>query len=171
MFIFTIHSISAMCQELQYTFHMHHFKILSSQTLTSAVALAAISRCRNWFFIGCPQEIMFIQACTTPLCCEGVNTGGTAHEQQGIRTAGYRFHSFVICLISSKMYWIRLFIIYCCDQTSVTHSSSELRNAFLYWLSSLFHIPVLYFCFMHASAFQFLPLREPESGTVLNILK
>ena len=40
--------------------------------------------------------------------------------------------------------------MYWCDQTSMTHNSSELRNAFLFWQSSLFYIPVLYFCLVNA---------------------
>ena len=105
MFMFTGHSISAMCQKVWYIFLKHHFKILSSQTLTPTVATAISSRCRNRLGTGYPQEITFIQACAT-LWCEAVNTGGIAHEQKRIRTNGYRFHFFPLWVISSKMHLI-----------------------------------------------------------------
>lgn len=105
MFMFTGHSISAMCQEVWYTFLMHHFRILSSQTLIPSVATASSSRHRNRLGTGYPLEIMFVQAHAT-LWCEAVKTAGIAHEQKRIRTNGYRFHFFPLWVISSKMHLI-----------------------------------------------------------------
>ena len=61
------------------------------------------------------------------------------------------------------MYWY--------DQTSVTHNSSELRNAFLFWQSSLFYIPVLYFCLMNAGCISVSAFLEAQDWTCIKLFK
>ena len=139
--IFIAHSIYSMCQELYWTFLMYPFKSPTSQTLTPPTATPAISR-RKLVLQGIASG-KHVHPCTYNLWCQGVNTGETAREWQGIRTGGYGFHPFVLWVISSKMHLIRSCVMHWCDQTPVTHSSGECNTVLLYWQSSLLHVTAL----------------------------
>lgn len=147
IFMFIVHSITTMCQELYWTFLTHRFKIFSSQTLTPAMATATSSRQKmvlHWVSLG-----NYVHSCRYKVRWRSEHRRESPWSVK-IWTDGYGFHSFVLCVISCKMHLVRLLRTYHCRWTPVIHSSSELANALSFLWSPLFHIPVLHFCFMHS---------------------